>query len=305
MRDPRQSTSHSCRQLLLSYLSRGYGHYLFVIILIGSPFIMLLNVIKTENLLIHGDAIIAHYTSKIRELAPLEDQRFNNSNACILSMHDGGKFNMEKVKGTYIYEQNKMLYAMNHGYTYHLHVPPQIDQLPFHKMVWKKPWMIDYFLNQHIDMTYFLWIDGDAFFNDMTESIEDRFKAIVKMYDTVNETFIIIGEDINGINAGVFLLKNSEWTRQFVANWSRWRIKPQEEWWDLHDTPFREQSTLKEMIETNHLDAKDHVLVLERGERYLLQSKTKRDGLWIVHHLASRTAWSLAWKVIGDHSSCC
>ena len=290
-------------------LLKCFGYYFFVLIVIVFLLITSLNVVNIQNLFnqirrnqIHGDTIIAHYTSKIQESA---DQRFNNSNICILSMHDGYKFWM---KWSFIYEQNQMLYAMNHGYTYHLHVPPQIDQLPFHNMAFKKPWMIDYFLNQHIDMTYFLWIDGDAFFNDMTVSIEDRFKAIVKMNDTVNDTvndtFIIIGQDHNGINNGVFLLKNSKWTRQFVANWSRWGIKQQEEWWDPHNTPFRDQSTLKEMIDSNHLDAQDHVLVLEMNRFNLLQSYSKGTESWIVHHPNS-TPWSLTQRVIEDHSSCC
>jgi len=100
---------------------------------------------------------------------------------------------------------NKRDYAKTHGYGFHV----VMDQLDGSRpCVWSKILVIQKYLRLY---QWIMWIDNDAKFTNFFTRIEDRIQAF-------SHLDLLIGSDWNGINAGVFFIKNSEWSFQFLKD---------------------------------------------------------------------------------------
>eukprot|EP01084_Bolivina_argentea_P275664 470175_1 len=116
---------------------------------------------------------------------------------------------------------NRMQYALIHNYIYcelsddnhhsyeiiknfKIH---SIDPSIHYKRLWYKMYLIEYLLDKYVSKIHsFLWLDADV--------VIINFDAIVTNWiDYSPKKSLFIGNDWVGINSGVFILKNSNWTR--------------------------------------------------------------------------------------------
>lgn len=106
---------------------------------------------------------------------------------------------------------NKQQYCVKHGYelNYSTNVFIELKQDSYN-LAWAK---IKLLLDQLENYDWLFWIDMDAIImNDnihLEQLIDDRYS-------------LIITKDHNFLNAGVFLIKNSEWSKQLLSTvWAR------------------------------------------------------------------------------------
>jgi hypothetical protein len=124
-------------------------------------------------------------------------------------------FTSNLTYGKFTKEINKK-YCDDKGYIYHLESDDQKikNALEGRAPTWYKP----KFINEVFDLyepDYILFLDADAIVCDFSYNIEDL----------VDPNFNIIGTEDYGpskLNAGVFIMKNSEWTKGFMTKW--WNI---------------------------------------------------------------------------------
>lgn len=108
-----------------------------------------------------------------------------------------------------IAKENHQKYCDKYGYTY-VCVEEKLNN--FHPM-WMKPDLILKCFNDGYD--YVLWMDGDSFFINMDIKLE---KFIEKDVD-----FVATGDCNDIVNTGHMFLKNSDWSRKFIADWIGFR----------------------------------------------------------------------------------
>lgn len=114
--------------------------------------------------------------------------------------------------GKYTQEINAK-YCKEKGYDYYVDTDDNkiLSSLAGKAVTWYKPLFILEVLDNY-SPDYILFLDADAIVSDFSYKIED---FIDENYD------IICTEDYgpSKINAGVFIFKNSEWTKKFLAEW--------------------------------------------------------------------------------------
>lgn len=106
-------------------------------------------------------------------------------------------------------KNNHQTYCDLHDYTY-VCVEEKLND--FHPM-WMKPDLLLHYLEKGYD--HVLWMDGDSFFINMNTKLE---KFTDKEVD-----FIGTGDMNDIVNTGHVLLRNSEWSKQFLRNWIAFR----------------------------------------------------------------------------------
>jgi hypothetical protein len=126
---------------------------------------------------------------------------------------------------------------------------------------------------------YLIWIDADAFFYNDADNIIDIIN------NNINVNFIF-SNDIgnNNINTGFFIVKNSEYSIDFLTKWAYdeelYKNNPYPLWWD--------QGVLINMFNNNILDIKQNSIQLNYA---VLQHFTENDKLdkTYIFHLAGRS----------------
>lgn len=118
----------------------------------------------------------------------------------LLELHD------EKYKdlANLTWYQNKVLYAQKHGYKTFC----KTDN--FHegsKMIFQKIWFAKEMMEQNPDVEWFWWTDTDSMITNFSTRIEDR---------VFNSHHFIMAVDMNGTNAGSFLVRNTPEGRGFI-----------------------------------------------------------------------------------------
>lgn len=109
--------------------------------------------------------------------------------------------NLNKQKQ--IISKNHINYANKFNYKY-----LEYGKTLFNKDAkWEKIYIIRELLKT--DTKYILWIDGDTGFIDCNKDIQD----IIKEYDS---DIIISGDHNFVINSGVFVIKNTKWSKNFI-----------------------------------------------------------------------------------------
>jgi hypothetical protein len=107
----------------------------------------------------------------------------------------------EKMVGLGI--ENKRLYCEKHGYDF-IYTNESLDLS--RPIPWSKIKLLANALKQK-DYKWVFWTDADALIMNQAIPLED---LIDENYD------LILTKDMNEINSGNFLLKNSEWSKQFL-----------------------------------------------------------------------------------------
>jgi len=101
---------------------------------------------------------------------------------------------------------------------------------------WYKPKLVEDVIDQ-LNPDYILFLDIDAIVSDFNQNIEDFID------DNYN---IVFAEDVGHhsvMNAGVFLLKNTEWSRNFLKTW--WESAENYKGKDARDLPIMEENLEK------------------------------------------------------------
>ena len=112
---------------------------------------------------------------------------------------------------------NRMEYAMHHYYNYYFastilpgakHLAPHFSKLA----------AIELLLNDDLaEKQWIVWTDSDVFVTNFSK----KFETIIEQYAHA-ETDMIIARDLKHdwtlLNTGVFMLRNSEWTRNFLSS---------------------------------------------------------------------------------------
>lgn len=140
---------------------------------------------------------------------------------------------------------------------------------------WERiPWLLE----KISDFDYLLWVDADAFFyidaNNIVDVIQENATA-----------HFIFSNDIGdkNINTGVFIVKHSQYSIQFLRRWlydeQLYKNNPVPLWWD--------QGVLISMFDKNILNIQQNCVVLQYG---ILQHFYEHDRLknTYVFHVAGR-----------------
>lgn len=135
-------------------------------------------------------------------------------------------------------ERINNMYAKRHGYSFE-HVVD--DSLPG-RPVWQKVFLVRDRLPRYDAV---MWIDSDAIFNDHKVSLDKWLNS--------PSDFIVSSDFPNGpslVNTGTFIVKNTPFTRDFMARWSEMVDK------GTYNTKFPfEQGALEDLIRRLGTDA--------------------------------------------------
>ncbi|CAG8448051.1 11830_t:CDS:2 [Ambispora gerdemannii] len=172
---------------------------------------------------------------------------------------------------------NKREYAEKHGYYF---VPRSAEfaqqTLRHRKTVWGKVDAVEKTL-PHYDWLF--WVDMDAviFNQEITiESLLENFTSIVGGPEAFSQKHFIVAKPIGDkmINAGVFLLRNSEWSRRFLRE-----VQGRK---DQYFGKFFEQRAMWDVI--NEDEWKDGALLLLNDDHtFNTFPKRYKHGDFIVH----------------------
>ena len=129
---------------------------------------------------------------------------------------------------------NKRRYAELHGYSFIVADREIVDHAGTRPAAWAKfSLLLKYLPEYH----YVMWMDTDALFMNPVVRIE-------QVVDTVHDVFV--STDHNDVNSGVFIVRNTEWSRWFLreCDAQTWLV-------DMEGAPFAyEQRALHYMYNT-------------------------------------------------------
>lgn len=113
---------------------------------------------------------------------------------------------------------------------------------------------------------YYVWIDADAHFCGN--------EYLLEHYITGHEDkdFIWSADITPNINTGIFIVKNSEYSKEFIQKWIRSSKTINKNWW--------EQGVFGYLWNNNTLDIKNHSYVYHYGR---LQHFKSKNGQLIFH----------------------
>jgi len=171
--------------------------------------------------------------------------------------------------------KNKQIYCERHGYVginktsgFRGGIPIGFEKIAF----------LQDLLNERPDIEWVWWTGSDAMITNHTIKIEDK---IIPEYD------LIIATDCNEINNDSFLLKNSEWSKNYLAHIME--VMPQ-----YKNHYFYEQQAMIDSVPAN----KDKIKIVPqrylnayKNDLYPHQSKfdllgndgTWQKGDWLIH----------------------
>jgi galactosyl transferase GMA12/MNN10 family len=132
--------------------------------------------------------------------------------------------NTEHVK--LVAEENHRLYAEMHGYQLFQFDEDLGNSVPVlgmdikdrKKFFWKVV-AVGKVMLEHPEIKWVMWMDCDALFMDPKRSID----SVIGMYgfgvNSTPETDLLIAVDSTGLNNGVWMMRNSEWSHSFLVTW--------------------------------------------------------------------------------------
>lgn len=134
------------------------------------------------------------------------------SSVTVLSMFTGTAIDALAVART-----NHNEYCSKHGYTY---IAPHTNEennryLNGRKGGWAKVALLQQVFANVPEGAFVFWMDGDSLFMDKSHSLQ---------YFVDGEHDIVIAGDENGLNTGHFLIRNTQWSRNFIDG--VWKIFP-------------------------------------------------------------------------------
>ena len=140
-------------------------------------------------------------------------------------------------------------YCQKNGLSYK---KDHIRRMPDRHQSWEKLYLTELCLTT-LDYDYYIWVDADAFF--FIES-----PNIVNLIEQHPDFDFIFSADINSetnINCGVFIVKNNQYSLQFIRLWT----SPEY----FTDTNLWEQTSLQKMWFDNIFEIQSHGIILPFG----------------------------------------
>ncbi|KAF7728842.1 hypothetical protein EC973_005468 [Apophysomyces ossiformis] len=221
---------------------------------------------------------------------PLDDDETVNSPATKQSTSKGSSTAI--VTSSFIYDacmepsgtkaaMNKRDYALRHGYSFVARSAEFAQEAirKERKTVWGKIDVIEKVLPKY---EWIFWLDMDAVIMNQDRSLESLFKDLRERYPGDKETFdreihLIVARP-NGdpmINAGVFLMRYSSWSMQFLRE-----LQQTTAWYNKG--PSYEQGAMWDLL--NKPEHSKHTFLLDRDDHtFNTFPKRYRDGDFIVH----------------------
>jgi galactosyl transferase GMA12/MNN10 family len=121
-------------------------------------------------------------------------------------------------------------HARRHGYT---RITDESVFVPERDATWSKIPLLQKYLPNY---DYIMWIDGDVLITNQDRTIEE----FIELMDPAK--FLFIGRDFQGLNAGVFVIRNCPLALEFLADaWNR----P-----ELARVLFHEQTAMTDLLAT-------------------------------------------------------
>ena len=146
--------------------------------------------------------------------------------------------------------KTKLLYCEKHGYDF-------FDSDDFfdnsRAPAWSKINILLYYLNLYTDLfptyDYIWWIDGDTFIMNDETKLEDFINSSLTLGKDIT-----MAQDWKLPNTGVLIIKNTEWTRNFLrASYDQTQFLTHANW---------EQAAILDMHEKNISDSQNHINIL-------------------------------------------
>ncbi|KAI8146780.1 galactosyl transferase GMA12/MNN10 family-domain-containing protein [Fennellomyces sp. T-0311] len=174
------------------------------------------------------------------------------------------------VTSSYIYDQcmepsatfaaeNKRQYALQNGYSFVSRSSEFAQQqLKHRKTVWGKIDVIEKVLPKY---RWLFWLDMDAVIMDYNRTIEALMEKLSDEYSrSFSEIDLVIARPHQDkmINAGVFLIRNSPWSLQFLRD-----VQSATDWFNRG--PSFEQGAMADII--NRPENRGHVLLLDGDDQ--------------------------------------
>ena len=169
------------------------------------------------------------------------------------------------IEYAHLFKQHNQSYCDRNNYTL-IHSDKLYTDKP---QSYNKLFMIKELLEKG-EYDYYVWIDADAHFVD---------EYILDYYIIENKDFVFSADITNNINCGVFIVKNSDYSKLFIDKWINSYESINENWW--------EQGVLGVLWNCNILQIKDHSYVYFYGG---LQH-FKYNSSQLVYHMAGTTAF--------------
>jgi len=161
-------------------------------------------------------------------------------------------------------------HAQKHGYD------RITEELPFdevrRELQWAKIPLIQKYLPKY---DYIMWIDGDVLITNQERKIEDFIK-LMKPHE-----FLLIGKDFQGLNSGVFIIRNCVEAIQFLK-----------ETWDFQGFDrklFHEQSAMDHLMKDEKYKGKiqvvphSHIHIMNAYDYRMDQKVHWKPGDFCVH----------------------
>lgn len=126
--------------------------------------------------------------------------------------------------------QSQEEHAKRHGYT---RITDETVFVPERDATWSKIPLIQKYIQNY---DYIMWIDGDVLITNQDRKIEE----FISLMDP--SKFLFIGRDFQGLNAGVFIIKNCPLAIDFLND--AWKRD------DMARTLFHEQTAMTHLLAT-------------------------------------------------------
>ncbi|KAL3697620.1 hypothetical protein R1sor_011696 [Riccia sorocarpa] len=127
--------------------------------------------------------------------------------------------------------KNRVDYCRLHGITNHLYNMADIDEGV--NRMWAKLPVLRALMLKHPDVNWFLWVDGEALITNMNYEVPlDRYQ---------NHNFVVHGsadlvyekKQAAGLSTAAFLIRNCQWSLDFLEAWATMADKEFEEKWGI------------------------------------------------------------------------
>jgi len=108
---------------------------------------------------------------------------------------------------------NKERYVKLHGYDF-------IDASDMVNMQRPPSWSKILAVKSHLPQyDWVFWNDADSLVTNFSISLEAIIMSVVGDVDFNDMPDLIVTEDVTGVNAGMFFVRNTEWSQQFLELW--------------------------------------------------------------------------------------
>ncbi|KAJ9170546.1 hypothetical protein P3X46_018646 [Hevea brasiliensis] len=138
--------------------------------------------------------------------------------------------------------KNKVDYCRIHGYDIFYN---NVLLHPKMHTFWAKLPMVRAAMLAHPEAEWIWWVDSDAMFTDM------EYKLPLRRYDYKNHNLVVHGwpkliyeeKSWTALNAGVFLIRNCQWSMDFIDKWAKMGpMSPEyERWGQIQSSLFKDK----------------------------------------------------------------